>query len=382
MKIKIVVLLSIILFAASVQSQIISVPFIDTVHVAQETGSMDVRITYDVFDPQNDTLVVFLKVSDDGGKTFNVPAVTFTGDYGLNILPDSNKTILWDAGTDYPEKFGENFQVKLTVSDAKINKVVQIPEGEFVMGEVGLADTHSVFLDSYKMCPHAVTNEEYKLFCDMTGHDYPPEGGSNFAPEGYFLNYGNYPVVGVSWNDAVQYCNWLSELEGLDPCYNYYINIWEYDSTKNGYHLPTEAQWEKAARGGLEQRAYPWGDTPPDNQCNYISYSGILQNMIVDFNGSGNGPLPVDSLDTNGYELLNMAGNIWEWCNDWFSLDYVSNSPYANPLGPDTGNEKVVRGGAWNVSEDYLKCAFRERRYDPDDPAEAKRYDIGFRVVK
>jgi formylglycine-generating enzyme required for sulfatase activity len=182
----------------------------------------------------------------------------------------------------------------------------------------------------------------------------------------------------VSWYDAVLYCNWLSRLEGLEPCYS--TKDWSFNTNKDGYHLPTEAQREKAARGALQQQTYPWGDGDPGNRCNYTGYVGELlakQGIMADFSGRGRGPLPVDSLDANYYGLYHMAGNVWEWCNDWYQEDYYFQSPAQNPLGPSSGNEKVLRGGAWNTSEVNLHCAKRYRQ----SPA-TKRYDIGFRIAK
>ncbi len=355
-------------------------PLIDTLFVQQSATSMNVEINYDVIDLENDKLIVLVKISDDGGETFNIPAISFSGDYGLGILPGASKQIIWYAGTDYPEKYGVNFRAKLIVSDAKINLLASIAEGAFLMGEgAGIDDpVHEIALATYNMCPHAVSNEEYRLFCVDTNHEFPVEGGSFQAPPGYFLNYKQNPVVGVSWYDAVRYCNWLSTLEGLEPCYN--VSDWSFHPNKNGYHLPTEAQWEKAARGALTQKIYPWGDDSPDNRCNYTGYIGELlakQGLMADFNGQGRGPLPVDSLYANYYGLYQMAGNVWEWCTDWYQEDYYFQSPSQNPLGPSTGTEKVLRGGAWNTSEVNLHCA---KRYSKS--ASTKRYDIGFRIAK
>ena len=120
---------------------------------------------------------------------------------------------------------------------------------------------HDVTLNGYFIAPYAVTNAEYKIFCDMTGHSFPSEGGNSQPPQGYLVNYPEYPVVGISWYDAVRYCNWLSEKKGYSACYD--TTNWSYDPTKNGYHLPTEAQWERAARGNLDKKKYPWGDVDP-----------------------------------------------------------------------------------------------------------------------
>lgn len=377
MKRKIILLTSsFVLFAFSAVFSQNRMPVIDTVLVSQNADNFLVEIEYGAHDPDADTLLILVKVSNDGGQTFNVPAYSFSGAYGLGQYSGAQKKIYWDAVADYPEQFGDNFVVKLYASDAKIEAQTNIASGLFMMGEQGVADpVHEVNLDRYGVCPHTVSNEEYRLFCDMTNREYPQEGGTYQPPMGYFANYANYPVVGVSWYEAATYCNWLSNLSGLDTCYN--LTTWEYDSTKNGYHLPTEAQWEKSVRGGLVDMTYPWGNEVPTNQANYIGYAGVLRSIMADFDGQGSGTLPVDSLNTNGYGLFHAVGNVWEWCNDWFDHNYYSASPSENPLGPETGYEKVIRGGAWNTSEIKLHCAYRER-YNPN----TKLYDLGFRVAR
>ncbi|NOZ63037.1 MAG: formylglycine-generating enzyme family protein [Calditrichaeota bacterium] len=369
------IFISIVIFSSDLLAQG-RVPIIDTVFVKQNPDTKMVEINYSIFDLDQDTMVVLLRVSADGGQTFRVPAQSFSGDYGLGIVSGDNHKIYWDAMADYPEHLGENYVVKLWVSDDKIDLTNLIPGGIFNMGMSGGVDNalHSVETDTFWLSPREVTNEEYRLFCDITDHPYPTEGGTNQAPVGYFLNYPQYPVVGVSWWDAIAYCNWLSELAGLDPCYD--LTNGDYDSSKTGFHLPTEAQREKAARGDLDQMSYPWGNDSPISRANYNGYSGYLEPLMADF-GSGRGPLPVDSLTVNGYFLKNMAGNVWEWCNDWYNRNYYDSSPPSNPLGPETGTEKVVRGGAWNSSDIYIQCAFRER-FAP----EVKRFDIGFRVAR
>ena len=378
MKIKIIILLfSCFLILATLAFGQNTVPVIDTVRVEQRINTKKVDIYYDVLDFDNDSLVVLLKVSDDGGATFNIPAQTFSGDYGLGIVPGNNKQIMWNAGIDYPEQVGENYRVKLIVSDVKIDDISQLEQGNFLMGEgAGIDDpVHEIMLDAYGICTHAVSNEEYKLFCDDTNRNCPQEGDNYQAPTGYFLNFRNYPVVGVSWYDAVSFCNWLSELDNLEPCYN--LSNWTYDSSKNGYHLPSEAQWEKASRGALSQKTYPWGDAAPGNRCNYRNYAGALQEMMPNFDGQGRGTLPVDSLNANYYNLYNIAGNVWEWCNDWYEENYYNQSPSENPQGPNSGDFKVLRGGAWNTAEIKLHCAARYSKVPG-----TKRYDIGFRIAK
>lgn len=354
-------------------------PVIDTVKVKQHEGTFLVDIHYVVKDSDSDSLILYVQVSNDSGRTFNVPVKTLTGNHGFNISPGPDTLhIVWDAGEDYPEQYGENFQVKLLASDINLGSVSSIQSGSFSMGDSsGLFDQqpgHEVFLNEFYISPYAVTNAEYKIFCDMTGRHYPSEGGNNQPPSGYLINFPNYPVVGISWYDAVRYCNWLSEEKGYAACYD--TIKWNYNPARHGYHLPTEAQWERAARGNLDKKKYPWGDEDPGTRCNYQSYQGVLVAEMANFS-NGRGTLAVGKFQPNGFQLYDMAGNILEWCNDWYQEDYYNESPPQNPTGPNSGSERVIRGGAWNRSEAYLQCAFRDKK----SPA-TKRYDIGFRIAR
>ncbi len=354
-------------------------PVVDTVHVKQREGTFLVDIQYVVHDSEGDPLIVYIQVSNDSGKTFDVPVNTFTGDYGFNISPGSDTLHLtWDAGEDFPEQYGENFQVKLIASDLNLGNVDFIASGTFSMGDSsGLFDQqpmHDITLNEYFISAYTVTNAQYKIFCDLTGHSYPQEGGNNQPPQDYLVNYPEYPVVGISWYDAIKYCNWLSEKKGYTACYD--TTNWSYDPTKDGYHLPTEAQWERAARGNLDKKKYPWGDEEPGTRCNYQSYQGILEGEMANFSDN-RGTLPVGKFQPNGLMLYDMAGNVWEWCNDWYQKNYYQSSPDENPLGPETGSEKVIRGGAWNTSESYLGCATRYSFRQNE-----KSYDIGFRIAR
>ncbi len=354
-------------------------PVVDTVHVKQREETFLVDIQYVVHDLESDPLIVYIKVSNDSGKTFDVPVKTVTGDYGFNISPGSDTLhITWDAAQDFPEQYGQKFQVKLIASDINLGDGVSITSGTFSMGDSsGLIDQqpmHDVTLTEYFISAYTVTNAAYKIFCDMTGHSYPPEGGNNQPPLGYLVNYPEYPVVGISWYDAARYCNWLSEKKGYTACYD--TTNWSYDPTKNGYHLPSEAQWERAARGNLDRKKYPWGDENPGTRCNYQSYQGILEDEMAKFSNN-RGTLPVGKFQPNGLMLYDMAGNVLEWCNDWYQEDYYSESPSEDPPGPDSGFEKVIRGGAWNRSETYLECAFRDKK----SPT-TRRFDIGFRIAR
>jgi len=254
--------------------------------------------------------------------------------------------------------------------------VVLIPAGTFRMGDPfdeGDPDerpVHTVHIDAFYMDQYEVTNSQYTFFCDATGKSYPPE---LFVISGYFEDYPDHPVVNVTWYDAVRYCNWRSLQEGLEPVYD--ETSWEADFTKDGYRLPTEAEWEYAARGG-EGKRYPWGDEDPSSRANYWYYVGPLIARMPDIHG-GRGPLPVGSFPANGYGLYDMAGNVWEWCNDWYDEGYYSVSPSDNPGGPSGGSLRVRRGGSWINDAIHIRCANRGAQA----PA-TKGNGVGFRCVR
>jgi len=153
----------------------------------------------------------------------------------------------------------------------------------------------------------------------------------------------------------------------LQPCYN--LSTWQCDFGKNGYHLPTEAQWEYAARGGLSGRLFPWGDTINHDYANYRANSSAYAYDTSPYETSTYHPTwydgilpytcPVNSFAPNGYGLYQMAGNVWEWCNDWYSATYYSSSPQTNPIGPETGTNRVIRGSANNGDAFECRVAYR-----------------------
>ena len=163
-----------------------------------------------------------------------------------------------------------------------------------------------------------------------------------------FVTDDNYPIVGVSWNDADAYCKWLSRKTGMT------------------FKLPTEAQWEKAARG-VDGRKYPWGNSDPtENLVNFNNNIGKISSV---------GSFPQG---TSPYGALDMAGNIWEWCRDWYKDDYYKNSiKKKNPIGPVIGTNRVLRGGSWFDDARILCCA--NRNYGP--PA-YRAVNFGFRLLQ
>ncbi len=201
------------------------------------------------------------------------------------------------------------------------------------------APRHRVWVDEFEIAVTTTTRSAYAIFLSESAR--PEPAGWN---EPRFSD-PNQPVVGVSWFDAVAYCLWLSEKLGQT------------------YRLPTEAEWEKACRGGLEQADYAWGNTPPES----IDY----------FSGNWNAPRPVGQWRPNGYGLFNMGDNVHEWCLDWYSDDYYAFSPDRNPSGPADGFRRVSRGGSWRHATKASRAAHRSSL-----PPDYRYTDYGFRIVR
>ncbi|MFB7595282.1 formylglycine-generating enzyme family protein [Streptomyces sp. NPDC056160] len=276
---------------------------------------------------------------------------------------------------------------------------VRLPGGDFAMGDAfdegypsdGETPVHTVRLQSFHIDETTVTNAQFATFVKATGHvtDAERHGSSavfhlavaapsadvlgNAAGAPWWINVRgahwrlpeggrsditgrqNHPVVHVSWNDATAYAQWA------------------------GKRLPTEAEWEYAARGGLAGRRYAWGDElTPDGRwrCN------IWQGRFPHTNTAEDGHLttaPVKSYRPNGFGLWNTAGNVWEWCSDWFSPSYYAQAPVDDPHGPDTGTVRVIRGGSYLCHESYCN-RYRVAARSSNTP-ESSSGNLGFRCA-
>jgi sulfatase modifying factor 1 len=251
-----------------------------------------------------------------------------------------------------------------------------IPAGDFVMGsddsEPDERPAHRVHLDDFLLAVHPVTNAEYRRFVRETGHRAPAiyelplvvtAGGAererSFRTNGQpyvWLDSDapqdrlDHPVTLVRWEDAIAYCAWLS------------------GATGRMIRLPTEAEWEKAARGGVEGKRYPWGDSIDRQKANFLDDPSAK---------TGQGTTPCRSFAANAYGLFDMAGNVWEWVQDWHSVSYYATSPLHAPAGPREGTLRVVRGGSWLASDTrMLSCSHRHKV-----PPDTYSYGIGFRVA-
>jgi formylglycine-generating enzyme required for sulfatase activity len=216
--------------------------------------------------------------------------------------------------------------------------MVLVPAGQFVMGcDHGLPNeqpAHAVFLEPFFIDTTEVTNAEFRLFCEKTGRPCPPNPRWD---SNYLRGKVDYPVVNVSWHDADAFARWA------------------------GKRLPTEAEWEKAARGGLEGCDYPWGG---EIDPSFATYDATHTSAVRSFRA-------------NGYGIYDMAGNVWEWCADWYAANAYARTAPANPQGPPGGTDKVLRGGSIDGTARTLRIAYRHWM-----PPSRRSSDIGFRCVR
>ena len=294
--------------------------------------------------------------SQDQGVKFADP--TIRRQISSLILQARNKD---EEAVSHIERVLERWTAPLpkTFTYEDYTPIVLIPAGEFQMGDAfseGGTDErpiHTVYVDTFYIDTHEVTNAQYRRFVQATGHRAPEGCGyvngewlAGFKPwlDANF-NGDDQPVVCVSWEDAKAYCEWA------------------------GKRLPTEAEWEKAARGVLVGKKFPWGDEDPNGtQCNFADRNADDGYQYTS---------PVDSFAPNGYGLYDMAGNVWEWCSDWYDPSYYSKSPKENPTGPSSGASRVLRGGSWNLNPYYMRVSFRF----PGVPEYSHNF-VGFRCAQ
>ena len=237
-------------------------------------------------------------------------------------------------------------------------EMVWIEGGTFEMGSNNSRDdekpVHTVTVNGFYMDAHEVTNAQYRKFIQATGHTEHAEPNNWNDSE---FNQPTQPVVGVRWYDAMAYAQWA------------------------GKRLPTEAEWEYAARGGLKRKTYPWGDDAPDAGETYrANYSNKADGYQY--------TAPVKSFAKNGYGLYDMAGNVYEWCLDEYKADFYGKSPRANPIAGESISDvinnstsvksrRVLRGGSWSINDVDLRAASRFRVY----PGYSNYIFFGFRCV-
>ena len=228
---------------------------------------------------------------------------------------------------------------------------------------------HRVHVSEFFIGRFPVTNDEYARFIQSTGHPAPTVRGLPLIAlggrEAVFRDtaqpyiweheqppagHGSHPVVLVRYDDALAYCHWLSETTG------------------RAVRLPTEAEWEKAARGGVEGSRYPWGNDIDASRGNFLIDPALR---------SQRGTRPTGTYPPNAYGLYDVCGNVWEWVSDWYSPEYYGQGEASDPRGLQAGNLRIVRGGSWiNGDVGMLRCAYRHKV-----PPDTYAYSMGFRIV-
>jgi formylglycine-generating enzyme required for sulfatase activity len=371
-------------------------PVVSNIRAAQRAGTHLVDIYYDVSDADgNSPLTVYVAISANGGANYNVPVFTLTGAVGPGVPLGSNQHIVWNAGTDWPGTFNSQCQVKIIADDGTAPPapagMAYIPAVPFQMGDTFLEQSdampvHGVYVSPFFMDKFDVTREQWlAVYTWAVGNGYSFDDAGSYAGN-------NYPVQTVNWYDAVKWCNARSEMAGLTPCYytdatqatvyrtgqnnltNACVN-W----TANGYRLPTETEWEKAARGGLGGHRFPWGDTISRANANYYSQPTSYAYDLGPARGLSSSTA-VNSYAPNGYGLYDMAGNVFQWCWDWYNPTWYGQPSASSddPHGPPTPqSHRVLRGGSCNSNAIYAQCAYR----DSLNPSNAY-LNYGFRCVR
>jgi formylglycine-generating enzyme required for sulfatase activity/alpha-tubulin suppressor-like RCC1 family protein len=362
-------------------------PVVSNLTAAQRAGTRLVDITYDLEAPGFGSVAVSLQASSDGGTTWSVPVTSVTGAIGASVAPGTGKAIVWDAGADWPRNYSTQMRFRVVADDG----FSYIPGGSFTMGRTS-GDTEAdappitVTVSPFYIQQTETTKaqwEEVTAWAVNNGYTDLAVGAGKAA---------NHPVHSVSWWDAVKWCNARSEREGLTPVYTVGGVVMRTGTTlpdvnwsANGYRLPTEAEWEKAARGGVSGKRFPWGtDTISHAQANL--WNGGGETYATGTTGlhpsytAGGTPYtsPVGSFAANGYGLYDMAGNVWEWCWDWYVGSYYTTSNgTTDPRGPASGSYRVFRGGSWYSFARHARCA--SRYFNPPGYTD---YNNGFRPVR
>ncbi|NIA13300.1 MAG: SUMF1/EgtB/PvdO family nonheme iron enzyme [Nitrospiraceae bacterium] len=401
-------------------------------------GSGTVDITYDLVSPHG-ACEVSAYLSKDNGATFPFLVSTASGDIGPGVTAGTSKTIVWQLATDYPDEDIPQAVVRV-VADDRPGAMLSVGAGTFEMGRRDDGDDglyggsnelprHNVTLDAYEISRYEATNAEYAAVLNwalaqdrldnadgtpFTGVDDVYTQGERLlrlshadcqvafgqgqfyckTRNGYFMV--NHPVSYVSWYGAVAFCNWASEMDGLTPCYD--LSTWALTVPyPDGYRLPTEAEWERAAAWDSGATPSHWiygfqSDTIDLDRALYVLVFGVFINPlgltsdprstpVGYYDGTSafvNDSTPITTQDSpSPVGAYDMSGDMIEWVHDWYNGSYYSTSPASNPTGPASGTDRVIRGGNWRQTLGYQRTARRINTV-PGTVSE----DVGFRVAR
>ena len=340
-------------------------PVVSNVQARQEPGTMLVHITYDVADADADALTISVQISDDGGQTFGVPARTFSGDVGPDIDPGAGKRIVWDAGADTPDVYGTNFRPKVVAEDGHETRQMEktatlpggmtmdfvwIPPGTFTMGSPDSEEDRGAdegpqrevtITQGFYMARREITQAQWVSVLDVA-----PWAEQRYVEVGL-----GRPAVYISWHDVQEFVGRLNEAAG-----------------EHVYRLPTEAEWEYAARAGTTTR---WSFGEDENQLwHYAWYTENAWSLGMRH------AMPTGVKRPNPWGLFDMHGNAWEWVQDWFA-PYDETFATVDPQGPETGTDRVIRSGYFGNNAPIVRTAARG-----GDDASTRIFCVGARLVR
>ena len=421
-------LLAALLAAPIAMAQAPTVSNVAFVQQDNGSGNTEVAITYDLDSPNGPCDVTVVLSKDGGIDGFPFAVTSVTGDLS-GVATGAGHTIIWDIAADYADEDIPSAQIRVTADDGLLPQapeMLPVAAGPFQMGDVfgeGVSDelpVHPVTLSAYEIGKYEVTNQQIAdvyNWADDQGYfaagtldattatlfgqellnldeDWPGyqtcqisySGGVFVVKSRDSYSMADHPVVEISWYGAVAYCNWLSEGAGLTPVYD--TNTWTANLANDGYHLPAEAQWEKAAAYDVAaptQDHWRYGrssDSISKSDVNYDSADPLglnawpLTSPVGWYDGVNAGtadsPSPVGAYD--------MSGNVWEWCHDYYDSSYYNSSPGTDPEGPAGPlTYRSLRGGNFNHLAGYCRSAMRNHAGHP--PYGTCTY-IGFRVSR
>jgi len=342
-------------------------PTITNVYASQRAGTKLIDVTYHLSDPDSGSLTVQVEFSANSGITYDLPVHSLSGSVGAGVAPGNSRVLTWNAGVDWNGNWSDKCKVRLWAHDGSTPVpplgMVYIPNGTFLMGPdpgVEVTLTHSYFMDRTEVS--AELWNAVRTWASVNGYTDIVTGAYRAS---------GHPIQTVNWYDCVKWCNARSEKEGLTPCYysddaqttvyrtgNLDISATKVKWTASGYRLPTEAEWERAARGGLYRKVYPWGDLIDGSMANFsgsgdpFESGGVPSTPVGYYDGN---QTPIGGNSINGYGLQDVAGNLREWCWDWEGNLVIGN----DPTGPSTGSTRSLRGGSWIDGYGGLSCATR-----------------------